>query len=274
MKLLPLLIFAIFLLHGSEVRSQDLFSSGARSHSLAGASVGLSDCWSVFGNQAGLAQTDRTEIGGSFQNRFLISELSTSSGLLVFPVQSSVFAVSLSQFGKNPFHQEKLGLSYARRIIPKLNFGLQFNYYRIFLSEDNHSEASAGIELGVQYLFSKQLVAGLHFLNPFQTGVQTASGTYRYPSQINFGARVQLSDSFSISTELENDWSQHVIVRTGMEYSILDKFYLRGGFSGKPYQIAAGIGFHLKMLGVDLASSYHQYLGDSPSVSFHYCFGK
>jgi hypothetical protein len=272
MKLLPAIFLGLFILFTSVASSQDLFSSGARFQSLAGASVGLSGCWSVFGNQAGLAQITRTEVAGSFQSRFLVNELSTRSGILVFPIQSSVFAVSLSQFGKNIFRQEKLGLSYARQLFPKLNFGIQFNYYRLFLSEENRNVGAAGIELGAQYLFSKQLILGFHLLNPYQTGIRTLTENFWYPSRLNLGAKFQLSDLFSVYSELENDWKKHYVVKTAMEYSIFDKFFLRAGFSGKPYQFSAGIGFKLKKLTVDLASSYHQYLGDSPALSFQYQF--
>jgi hypothetical protein len=272
MKLLPAVLFGSILFSASVVRSQEMFSSGARIQSLAGASVGLSDCWSVYGNQAGLAQINRAEIGGSFQNRFLINELSTRSFVFSFPVQTSVFAIAVSQFGKNTFRQEKYGLAYARQIFPKLNFGVQFNYYRIYLPEDNRSAGSAGIELGAQYMFSRQLILGIHVMNPYQTGIATMSETYLFPERINFGANFHLSNDFSLSSELEHDLGNHLTVRSGMEYTILEKLFIRAGFSGKPYQLSAGLGFQVKKLIVDMATSYNQYLGNSPSVSFQYQF--
>jgi hypothetical protein len=272
MKLLSGLFFGSLMLFASVSRSQDIFSSGARNQSMAGASVCLSDCWSVFGNQAGLAELSRTEIGGSFQNRFLINELSTRSGLVIFPIQSSVFAISISQFGKNSFRQEKFGLTYAQKIFPKLNFGVQFNYYLLFMSEDNRNAGAAGLELGAQYLFTDRLILGIHLLNPYQTGVHTLSDTYDYSSRINFGLCYHFSDEFSVSSEIENDWNTHFKVRTGMEYSILEKFFLRAGFSGKPYLYSAGMGFQVKKISFDLSGSYHEYLGSSPSISFQYQF--
>jgi len=272
MKLLPAVLFGSFLFSAPVSKSQELFSSGARIESLSGASVGLSGCWSVYGNQAGLAQIARSEFGGSFQNRFLISELSTRSLAFAFPVQSSVFAVSISQFGKIPFRQEKFGIAYARQIYPQLNFGIQFNYYRLYLPEDNRNAGSSGIELGIQYLLSRQLILGIHILNPYQTGITTMSGKFLYPGRINLGALFHLSNSFSLSSELENDFTRHLIIRTGLEYTILEKLFLRAGFSGKPYQLSAGIGFQVKKLTIDLASSYNQYLGNSPSVSFQFQF--
>ncbi|MDP2335746.1 MAG: hypothetical protein Q8N05_04730 [Bacteroidota bacterium] len=262
----------LIVLSAPEIHAQEVLSTGSRYEALADASVGLSDCWSVFGNQAGLAGIDRPEIAGSFQNRFLVNELSARTGLLVIPVQSSVFAVSLYQFGKTPFRQEQYGITYAQRIFPKLNFGVQFNYYRLFLSEDNRSVGSAGLELGIQYLFSGQLVVGFHVLNPYQAGIKMFSGNFYYPSRFNFGGLYNLSESFSIASEVGIDFHHSVRIKTGLEYKILEKFFLRTGISGKPYQLSAGIGFQVRKLIFDMASTYNQYLGNSPSVSFQYQF--
>jgi len=273
MKLLPTFILVTWIAFTAlESKAQDVFWSGSRSQALSDASVGLSDCWSVFGNQAGLAGINRPVIGGSFQNRFLVNELSTRTGLLVLPVQSSVFAFSLSQFGQIPFRQEKYGLAYARQIAPKLKLGLQFNNYRMFLSEENRSVSSFGAELGIQYLFTEHLVFGFHVMNPYGTVIRLSSGIFRYPSRINIGTFYRLSDLFSLSSELENDFDDHFILKTGIEYTILEKLFLRAGVSGKPYQLSAGIGFQVKRLALDLATTYNPYLGNSLSVSFQYEF--
>ncbi len=273
MKLLPtLVLFTLYAFAAFESKAQDVFCSGSRSQALSDATVGLSDCWSVYGNQAGLAGIDRPIVGGSFQNRFLVAELSTRAGLLVLPVQASVFAFSISQFGQTPFRQEKFGLAYARKISPKINFGLQFNCYRLFLFEENRSVSSYGSELGVQYLLTENLVVGFHVMNPYLSSIKLNSGRFRYPSRINLGTLYRFSDLFSLSTELENDFDDHFILKTGIEYNILEKLFVRAGVSGKPYQLSAGIGFHVKKFTLDLASTYNQYLGNSPSVSFQYQF--
>jgi len=273
MKLLPTFALIVLLVFAaSESMAQDVFWSGSRFQALSNASVGMSDCWSVFGNQAGLARINRFEVGGSFQNRFLVNELSTRSALLVLPIQSSVFAFSLSQFGQIPFRQEKYGFAYARQLSPKLNFGVQFNRYGLFLSEENRSVNSFGAELGVQYLVTESLVLGFHVTNPYRTGVELSSGTFRYSSRIKVGTFYSLSDLFSLTTELENDFDDHFILKSGIEYNIFNKLIVRMGFSGKPYQFSSGIGFQVKKLTLDLATTYNQYLGNSPSVSFQYQF--
>ena len=270
--LLTLVLFVLFGFAASENKAQEVFQSGSRFQALSDASSGLTGGWSVFGNQAGLAGINRIVVGGSFQNRFLVNELSTRSGFLVLPIQSSVFALSISQFGQIPFRQEKYGLAYAQQVSPKLNFGIQFNCHRLFLSEENRSVSSFGAELGIQYLFSEHFVAGFHLTNPYRTGVKLSAGTFRYPSRIKVGTFYRLSDLFSLTSELENDFDDHFVLKSGIEYTILEKLFVRAGFAGKPYQFSAGIGFEAKKLTIDLATTYNQYLGNSPSVSFQYEF--
>lgn len=273
MKLLPTLAIILFIPFSTLLSNgQEVFQSVSRYQSLAESSVTLSDCWSVFGNQAGLAGLNQLEFGGSFQNRFLLKELSIRTGVLVVPVQASVFAFSFYQFGETPFLQEKFGIAYSRYLFPQIRIGFQFNYHRLFLSEDHRSAGSSGMEIGMQYLPNQKLVLGIHVENPYHTDIKTLSGNFSYPTLIKFGAFYHLSTSFRIISEIENDFGNRFIARTGLEYVVLDKFFLRTGISGKPYQLSGGIGFQLKKLVVDMAVSYNQYLGNSPSVSFQYRF--
>lgn len=273
MKLLPTLVLTgLFALKNGECKAQEVFGNGSRIQALAGTTAGLSGCWSVFGNQAGLAEIDNLVVGGAFQNRFQVSELSSRSGVVVVPVQSSVFAFSLSQFGKIPFRQEKYGLAFARLVGPKLRFGLQFNWYRLYLAEENRSVGSYGAELGAQYLANSRLVVGLHLTNPYRTGVRLSSGMFKYASSVSAGSFYRLSDMFSLSAEVENDFDDHFILKTGLEYAILERVFVRAGVMGKPYRLSGGFGFRLKRTTVDLGSSYNQELGNSPSVSFQYQF--
>jgi len=273
MKLLTVIFHSVLLfLFPPLLEAQEVINPSSRVQALAGSSVGLSDCWSVFGNQAGMAGLERLEIGGSFLNQFLVSELSTRAGFFAFPIQSSVFAVSLYQFGKSPFRREKFGIAYARHLSERFSFGMQFNYYRLLFPEENRMFGSSGLELGIQYLVNKQLVLGGHIINPYKTKIRMSTGYFQYGTLINVGVIYHFSESFSMVSELENGFTRHLTVRSGMEYNFRNRIFLRGGVSGKPYQLSAGFGFQVEKLIVDLATSYHQYLGSSPSVSFQFLF--
>lgn len=255
-------------------KSQEIFQPSSRSQAMAEVFVPLSDSWSVFGNQAGMAETNQIVVGGSFQNRFLISEFSARTGFVVLPVQSSVFAISYYQFGKIPFREEKIGLAYARKISPNLNFGFQFNDYRLFLAEENKSASTIGLELGFQYHFNSKLLVGLHLCNPYKTKIQLYSESFKYPSTLALGLFYAPSETFGFACEVDNNFGQTVRIKSGFEYCIFDQLFVRAGISGKPYLVSGGVGFCVGKLTIDLASSYHQYLGNSPSVSLQYHFKK
>lgn len=273
MKLLTVFFYTVLLLFFPPILiAQEVINPSSRVQALAGSSVALSDCWSVFGNQAGMVEVNRLTIGGSFLNQFLVNELSTRAGFFAFPVQSSVFAVSLYQFGKSPFRREKFGIAYARHLSERLSFGLQFNYYRLLFPEENRMVGSSGLELGIQYLVNKRFVLGWHLINPYKSKIKINTGYFQYGSLVNIGVLYHFSESFSMISELENGFASHLTVRTGMEYNIRDRIFLRGGVSGKPYQISAGFGFKVEKLIIDLAASYNQNLGNSPSVSFQFRF--
>jgi len=273
MKLLPpFLIFIIVLLIDHFLQAQEVFIPASRSQSLGGITVCLTDSWSVFGNQAGIAETVNPTISGTFQNFYLIKELSGRAGIFILPVQSSVIAISIYQFGETTFRQEKFGMTYARKLSPKLNFGIQFNYYRFYLAEENQTLNSYGIEMGLLYRLSQMILLGIHTINPYKVSINTFSGNYDYPSKINMGANIEISKSFGFFTEIEKSVSYPVNVKTGIEYNIMNKFYLRSGISGKPNLLSAGIGFEINKMKIDLAVAYNQQLGNSPSASFQYIF--
>jgi len=273
MKLLPaLIVVSIIALINAKTEAQELFGSGARAQSMAGASCALTGNWSVFGNEAGLAEVKHVGVAGSFQNRFLVSELSSRVILFALPIQASVFAVSYSQFGKIPFRQERISLAYARGICTKLRFGFQFSRYGLYLAEENHSEYTYGLEVGVQYVPSGKFTLGLHVTNPYQTGIKLSSETYRYDSKITLGAFCQVSADFGWALEAENCLDDHFVLKSGFEYEVLNQLFIRAGISGKPYQLSAGFGFRVQKVLVDFGTSYNQYLGNSPSVSFQYQF--
>lgn len=273
MKLLrAFILISVVLGLASRSGAQEVFGTGSRFQSLADASCGLSGHWSVFGNQAGLASIKHPALAGSFQNRFLVNELSSRTGLWAFPVQSNVFAVSYAQFGKIPFRQEKLGIAYARNVGSKLRFGVQFNRYGLYLPEENQSENTYGLEIGVQYVPTGKFTLGLHVTNPYQTGIKLSSETYRYDSKIGIGTFYQVSEAFGWVTELDNYWDDRFVLKSGFEFELLDKVVIRAGVAGKPYQLSAGFGFRVRKAVFDLGTSYHPYLGNSPSVSFQYQF--
>lgn len=263
---------ALFLLFSFSAKSQEIFQPSARSQAMGGIYTPLAGAWAVFGNQSGMSDVRRIVAGGSFQNRFLVNELSAKAGFVIVPVKMSVFGISFYQFGKIPFRNSKLGLAYARNLGPHLSLGAQFNYYTIYLPEENRSATTFGVEIGCRYLPSEKIVAGLHVANPYPATIHLYSGDFTYDPVVSGGLGYKLSDAFSILAEVEKRVAGDWRVKSGFEYAIREVVFIRGGVAGKPYKLSGGAGFYLGKFTVDLAASYDQNLGSSPSISFQYQF--
>ena len=74
--------------------------AGARPVALSDAYVSVSDIWSTFHNQAGIAGMDQISAGLFYESRFFLKELSTAAGVVLIPTSTGNFAFSFNQFGR------------------------------------------------------------------------------------------------------------------------------------------------------------------------------
>jgi long-subunit fatty acid transport protein len=65
-----------------------------------------------------------------------------------------------------------------------------------------------------------------------------------------------------------------MVFRAGIEFSVVKNFVLRTGIATNSTLISLGMGYKTKGLSIDLAFSYHQYLGYSPFITLSYNFGE
>src|SRR5580765_6641263 len=92
----------------------DPLSVGARSGAMGNSSVTLSDAFSVFNNQAGMAFLKGFSAGLFSKREFSVSELTYSAGGVTLPTKSGVFGLNASYYGFESYNEKKAGLAYAR----------------------------------------------------------------------------------------------------------------------------------------------------------------
>ena len=108
---------------------------GARSSAIGGASVSLSDVWSVQNNQAGLG-FQKTFTGGIvYQNPLMVKELSTKALGLAMPVKGGTFGLLVSNFGYKLFSQNKYSLAFGKSFGEKISAGIAMDYLSTNISE-------------------------------------------------------------------------------------------------------------------------------------------
>ncbi len=264
-KKLTFLIFWIFAATFSYAIENH--PAGARSLALSNAFVSVSDIWSTFHNQAGLAGFSQLSGGIYYESRFSVDLLSLAAGTLVLPTKSGNFGLSFFQFGKGSFKENKVGLAFAKQLGDTFSAAVQLDYLSQTFPENERSRGFATFELGVIYKPTEKLFLGTHVFNPIYGGIETLNGKQKMPVVIRIGGHYQFDEKILWIVETQKNSEHPFVLKTGIEFSPVQNLFLRFGVSGKPVNYTSGIGYRVGKVSTDIAFSYHANLGVTPSVS-------
>jgi len=243
---------------------------GAKSGGLGHASVALSDGWSIFNNQAGLAFLDQPFIGVSYENRFLLKELSRNFVGFAIPTESGTIGISALSFGYSLYNEGKYGLAYSRKLSDKTSLGIQLNYMTIRQRGTEYGNSNnLTAEIGFQSQITDDLRLGIHIFNLTQTEL-IESNRESIPTVFRIGGQYQVSDKVLILAESEKDVDRSAFFKAGVQYHIIENLFVRGGISTNPTYTSIGFGYVYKQFKIDFATNYQPILGYTPQFSISY----
>lgn len=252
-----------FLLSLLPCHSWELSSiTGGRASSVGHCSVSFHDFWSIENNPAGLAKYPFISVGISYENRFLLKELSNIDAAFVIPVKIGTFGLSFNRFGFENYNENKIGLSYARAFGPYLKMGLQLDYLSFKFSDDYVKRRTVTFGLGLQSDITNDLCLGVYIFNPVNVSLKTLNNE-RVPIVFRFGFTYKMTKDFTAATEIEYDSDKNLDYRIGLEYNILKDFFIRVGVHTRPATACFGIGYEINRVVIDVAATMNQYTGVS-----------
>ncbi len=264
------LTLSILILGFSVSYSIENYPAGARSWALSNAFISISDIWSTFHNQAGIAGVNHVSASFYYESRFMVDELSLAAGSVILPTKSGNFGIAFSQFGKSSFKENKLALSYALILSKKLNAGIQLDYFTQRFPENERLKGFATFETGLIYNPTAKLHFGAHIFNPVLNGIETLEGKQKVPLVFRIGGHYQFNEMAMIIFEAEQDTKNPVSIKSGIEFAPVPNLTLRCGVSGKPFSYTAGIGYRAGKIITDIGFGYHGNLGITPAVSIQF----
>jgi len=269
-KLKITVLLVLFLVENSSLVAQignDVI--GTRSAAMGGCSSTFSDVWSINNNQAGLGFVKSLSGGTYYENRFLLKETSYKAGAFAYPTKKGALGLSLTSFGFELYHETKAGLSYGQRFGDQFSVGVQLNYVNVGLSQEYGSKITLTGAIGFIAKLSKTFSMGVHLYNPNRTKL-AAYNDERAATIIKLGVDYRFSKKVRWIVETEKDMVYQPILKTGLEYRVAEVLYLRGGLSTGPIINTLGFDLKLNNFRLGIASSYHQTLGLTPSISIVY----
>ncbi|MCW3070509.1 MAG: hypothetical protein JWO44_399 [Bacteroidetes bacterium] len=272
MKKLFASLFSCMLMLTAFAGNED-YPIGARSAALGNASVSLSDLWSAHHNQAGLGFVRDISAGVSYENRFLLKEISVRGGAVALPIKAGTFGLCITNFGYSQYSENKYSLSFAKAFSNKFSAGIAMDYLSTKIAEGYGSRGSLVAEAGIIAKPMKGLSIGAHVFNPTRAKI-SAYDDERLPTIIHLGADYLFSDKVRVAVEAQKDIKYKAEFKAGLEYLPVKELYLRIGISTNPTLSTFGFGLNLKNFKIDLSASYHQTLGISPQLGLSYSFKK
>jgi len=240
---------------------------GSRSSALGNCSVALQDIWSINNNPAGIASWNDFAIGISYENRFLMKELSSLNANFAIPINNvGTFAADFSRFGFSDYNENKIGIAYARDFSPYLKIGLQIDYLLIKFSGDYAKRQTATFELGVQSNITEKLCVGAYVFNPINIKLNTLN-KYKIPVVFRIGLSYKITKDFLAISEFEYNTEKNMDFRIGLEYNVLKGFFIRAGVHTNPATASFGAGYSIKWFTIDFAATMNQITGVSLNSS-------
>ncbi|MBL7883932.1 MAG: hypothetical protein JNL69_07665, partial [Bacteroidia bacterium] len=217
---------------GSFAGNED-YPVGARSAAMGNASVSLSDVWSAHHNQAGLGFVRNISAGVSYENRFLIKEISVRGGVVAVPVKGGTFGLCITNFGFNLYSENKYSLSFAKAFGEKFAMGIAMDYLTTRIAEGYGTRGVLAAEVGMQAKPIKGLTIGVHAFNPTRAKLADYNNE-RLPTIIRLGADYEFSEKVILAIETQKDIQYKAEFKAGIEYKAVKEFYLRLGVSTNP----------------------------------------
>jgi hypothetical protein len=241
--------------------------------SIARTSVADIHSWTAFNNPAALGYVEKISLSATFENRYLLKELSTKSVQAGFSTKQINIGGSFSYFGYSLYHEMLVGIDFARNFSNKFALGIGFDYYSSYFSADNKYHGALLGRVGVFIQLNPDFVLGFSTFNPFQNNIQTDFVTKRIPSIFSLGTAYSFSADFVWRTQIDKELSSNYRFATGFEYRMQEFINVKlGGYFLENFIPCLGFWLFLGDYSADLNCELNPILGVSTMISLRYNF--
>ncbi|MFI5150875.1 MAG: hypothetical protein ACHQRM_14155 [Bacteroidia bacterium] len=247
--------------------------SGARSLGLGGASVCITDLWSLSNNPAGLGFIKSTEAGTWYENRFLVQALQSTAFGIAVPSKHGSFGLLLSGFGYESYSENTAGFAYSKALGKKLSGGVRLDYRRTSIAEGYGASNEIIATIGLLARIQPTLYLGAELYNPARTRLIPGKEE-RIPALLKVGLMYMLSPHVKLCLETQKNTITNPDFMFGIEYEPSSLFMFRAGITSLPSSCSMGAGLRYHNLKFDFASVWQPATGFIPSIGLAYVFSK
>ena len=247
-------------------------TAGARSSGLGGTSVMISDQWSSSNNPGALGLVDRYFFGVAYESRYFIPEASYKALTFAAPLGGGTIGIVGHSFGFASYNDNRLGVSYARKLSDYISLGVQLNYMQVNIGDIYGQRSAVTGEVGALVTPNEKVAIGVHLVNPTRAKLADYDDE-RIPTLLKIGVGYSFSDKVKLVAQVDKDLDLPINGRMGIEYEPIEDFFMRTGFSTLNRSYAFGIGYSWRGIILDVSNQWSQQLGFGATASLAYSFG-
>jgi hypothetical protein len=248
----------------------DYNNYAAKNAAMGNTGVTNKDINASFTNQAGLGFVNKMQFGIGFQQKFMLNDLRQITAAFLLPTKTGTFSANAVYFGFADFNQTKVGLGFGKKLSEKTSIGIQLDYLQQHISNEVNQSAYT-FELGMLTQVSKKVSLGIHTFNPYPLNRNLFQT--QLPSIASIGLGWKTSKAVTVNAELSSSLTSiQPNFKAGLEYNLIKKFYLRGGFQTQPSLYCFGFGYHFNTFKIDFSNSVHAVLGHTSQLNLTYVF--
>ena len=204
--------------------------------------------WSVFNNIAGLAGMPDWRASASYEVRPALTAANRFAVLTAIPTTLGVFGTGIFRFGDDLYNEQQVSVGFANRI-GNTSLGGRISYIQ-YHAEGFGTHGVVGLDFGGITRLTPQLYIGAWIQNLNQPTLNF-NQEEKAPVKLYATFGFLPTEKFRLVTELEKDILYPSIWKTGMEYTVHKKLFVRTGFNLNPNAFFLGIGFNSWKIKID-----------------------
>lgn len=270
--MLKTLLFCSILISVTNVYSLGYYPPvGAYSQAVGGIGLFNNNAFSAHHNASLIPDCKKPQFGLSVQNKFAIQSFNKSALCVTIPYKKSGYGFKYFSNSYAVLNDQIIGLQFAQKVHPLLSIGLSFNHHR-FAIQNYGSSQSQTMEFSLTSQLSEFIQTAFVVSNPFSSKINPMNEE-RLSKTIRFGLKYKLNKKVNLLSELEKNANFNPNFKIGADYQSHPHLQWRVGISTLQPSFNFGLGYLYKKCQFEFASSIHQTLGISNTLSFIFEFG-
>lgn len=269
-SLLLLLLFCTCGLAHNDLLAQDgLFPAfDIRSRLMGGTGLNAGGIDALWTNPAGLAKAeDKIAAGATVEQRFGLSELNTATIGATYGTGLGGFGLQLGSFGFDTYRENRVGISYGRKLTDKFSIGADFAGFATS-TEGYASTFDLTFGLGMQLEIIPEFHVAARIFSPFRA--ERLPDEY-LPQLLALGFSYHPSDKIIINVEAHQDTDHPLRIRAGIEYMPAEELSIRMGVATESSELSFGLGYQvIEGLDISAGAVWHEVLGVWPGIGVRY----